>query len=123
MILNREQKAELHMKYATEPMKMLGYWKDKWNREGRYRYPSLPDPHDYIDKSWSKGERATIIKHLQAGEYYRRWMGRSECRICGKSNGSCCLTDGTYIWPQGFAHYIEKHYVKPPQEFIDHVLS
>lgn len=123
MILNKEQKAQLHMKFVGEPRKMLGYWKDKWNRKGEYRYPSLPDPHDFIDKSWDKKERDAVIAYLKSGKRNSSWMGFSTCRICGIHNGTQCLTDGTYIWPQGFAHYVEQHYVKPPQEFIDHVLS
>lgn len=33
------------------------------------------------------------------------------------------LTDGTFIWPEGFAHYLEKHAVRPPEAFVKHVLS
>ena len=35
--------------------------------------------------------------------------------------GGTDLSDGHYVWPFGFAHYVEAHGVKPPQEFIDHV--
>jgi hypothetical protein len=27
-----------------------------------------------------------------------------------------------WVWPDGFAHYLQLHAVKPPQEFVDHVL-
>ncbi len=37
--------------------------------------------------------------------------------------GSMCLTDGTYGWPQGFAHYVEAHGVRPPEEFVRHVYA
>jgi hypothetical protein len=37
--------------------------------------------------------------------------------------GSHDLTDGVFVWPEGYAHYIEKHDVKPPREFIEHVLA
>ena len=51
-----------------------------------------------------------------------KWRGYSTCRICGLSpNGSTCIADDTFVWPEGFAHYIEEHSVRPPQEFIDHV--
>ena len=33
------------------------------------------------------------------------------------------LTDGVYMWPEGLAHYLEKHNVRLPQEFVDHVLK
>lgn len=49
-------------------------------------------------------------------------MGYSPCRLCGlASNGNLDLTDGTYIWPEGLAHYVLEHSVRLPDEFIHHV--
>jgi hypothetical protein len=45
------------------------------------------------------------------------------CGIADSSMGSRDLTDGTWVWPQGLAHYVEVHNVMLPQEFIDHVLA
>jgi hypothetical protein len=36
--------------------------------------------------------------------------------------GSTCLSDGHFIWPQGLAHYVDKHSVRPPDEFVHHAL-
>ena len=33
----------------------------------------------------------------------------------------CDLTDGRWVWPQGFAHYVEVHGVRPPQAFLDDI--
>ena len=33
------------------------------------------------------------------------------------------LSDGTYVWPEGLAHYVEEHNVRLPQQFVDHVLA
>jgi hypothetical protein len=30
-------------------------------------------------------------------------------------------TDGIWLYPEGFLHYVRRHAVKPPQEFLDHV--
>jgi hypothetical protein len=40
-----------------------------------------------------------------------------------KNMGSTCRSDGTFVWPEGFAHYLEEHAVRPPQEFIQHALD
>lgn len=32
--------------------------------------------------------------------------------------GCCTLTDGVYVWPEGFAHYVESHHVRPPAAFV-----
>jgi hypothetical protein len=37
--------------------------------------------------------------------------------------GSSDLTDGTWLWPEGLAHYVRKHDVVLPEEFIAHVVS
>jgi len=33
------------------------------------------------------------------------------------------ISDGTYVWPEGLAHYVEEHNVRLPQKFVDHVLA
>lgn len=32
--------------------------------------------------------------------------------------GCCTLTDGKYLWPEGLAHYVECHAVRPPSHFV-----
>lgn len=93
----------------------LGYWAND-------RHPELPEPADFIDENWDADERRQVADYLKAGETKTMWRGFSYCRLCDKSLlGTTCLTDGTYTWPEGFAHYIEEHAVKPPEEFLAHV--
>ncbi len=119
-MLNKNDLA--HMERAAKrlgksfiPPKFVGYWYSEHE-------PELPNVADFIDDAWAKEERDVIANYLKAGKLYIGWMGWSDCRVCGKMNGSTCLTDETYIWPSGFAHYITEHNVKPPQEFIEHIL-
>ena len=97
--------------------KIVGYWK---GGDGNERYP---DPAKLVDKSWDKDERARVLAHLKAGKSAGMFKGMSMCRICGKTNGSGEQSDGVYRWPNGLAHYLTAHHVKPPQAFIDHVLK
>lgn len=96
----------------------LGYWASDL-------CPYLPQPIDFVDEDWDLDERMMVVEYLQAGEIKTQWRGGSYCRLCDRKGstgmGSKCLTDGTYTWPEGFAHYVEDHAVKPPQEFIDHI--
>jgi len=94
----------------------LGYWRTPDR-------PSYPNPVDYIDVEWDEVERDTVVRYLKAQEVLHSWRGYTGCRLCGISNGSTCLSDGVYVWPEGFSHYIEQHAVRPPQTFIDHVLK
>lgn len=82
---------------------------------------ALPWPGDFVvTEPWDG--REGVIRHLKAGRVNYSYDGWSECRLCGQANGSRDLTDGAWGWPEGFAHYVEDHGVKPSQEFIDHVL-
>ncbi len=87
-------------------------------------FPDCPPVENFIDLTWSKEERNKVVEYLGLGDEKHRFCGYSTCRICGKhNNGDACLTDGKWVWPSGLAHYLMKHSVKPPQEFIDHVLK
>lgn len=89
--------------------KVLGYWSEDVN------------PCDYVDESWDEEQRNAVILYLDSYDSLYWWRGSSRCRFCDIRNGSRCQSDGTYVWPSGFSHYLLEHGVKPPQEFILHV--
>lgn len=77
---------------------------------------ALPWPHA---TAWDPDTKARVVAHLYRGTVLHSWCGWSSCRICGKANnGSTCLTDGTWIWPEGLAHYVEAHDACLPAEFV-----
>lgn len=62
--------------------------------------------------------------YLNHGVLGRLYMGYSTCRVCGKKdNGDSEYSDGTYVWPSGFAHYVLEHQVRPPDEFVQHAIN
>lgn len=85
---------------------------------------ALPSAEEAVDPTWDDSERRLVLRHLAevptlvAAEY-----GSSSCRICSQENGNKEYSDGVYLWPEGFAHYLKDHAVKPPRAFIDHVLA
>ncbi len=83
----------------------------------------LPRVKDCVDPSWSREERERVLEHLRRGRVHDASFGFSSCRFCGQHNGTRDMTDGTYVWPEGFAHYLTHHDVKPPPYFIHHVLT
>lgn len=93
-----------------ERLRKVGFWR------GRGEDPNLPDPRSYQDPAWDSVERSKVIRYLMTGRFVTAYMGSSRCRFCGQTNGSTELTDGVWLWPDGFAHYLEEHDVKPPQE-------
>ena len=99
----------------------VGYWREPGLVASLVS--SLPLAQDFVDPSWSSSpERPVVLAYLKRGRVHEQWMGWSDCRLCGKSNGTKCLTDGVFVWPEGFAHYVEAHGVRPDATFVDHIL-
>lgn len=98
-------------------MRKVGFW--IWDS----------DPEKLVDPGWDPAERAKVIAYLRAGETLEAWLGYAYCRMgCfgGRMSGemgSRDFTDGVWVWPEGFAHYLEVHQVKPPAEFVRWALS
>lgn len=127
-----------------KPYKFLGYW-HAVGRDPESGLPSIPNeflmdqfdryeatcgagvlpfPWDFVG-TWDEAERIAVLAHLKTGETFESWRGNSWCRFeCDVKHlaGYRDMTDGTYVWPEAFPHYIEAHNVMPPKEFLDHVL-
>ncbi|ONH32489.1 hypothetical protein [Pseudofrankia asymbiotica] len=99
---------------ARSGLILIGYWAGK-GAEG------WPSPGDFIDANWDADERDLVADYLRRGFVHGAYMGVSPCRICGRDNGSLELSDGTYVWPEGLAHYLTDHGVRPPKPFVAHV--
>jgi hypothetical protein len=101
-------------------VRLIGYW-----CYAPDRLPDLddpwPDPRDLIDESWDSRERERVASYFEQGFEVRQYMGSSECRLCGACNGSTESMDGAYLWPEGLAHYVREHSVKPPDEVLVHI--
>lgn len=91
----------------------IGYW--AWRGSG------WPDVRGYVDETWDESERLDTVLYLRQGLVARAYLGPSECRFCGRRNGSLELTDFVYLWPEGLAHYVKDHGVRLPVQFVEHV--
>jgi hypothetical protein len=103
----------------------IGYWatnKDPLRDSYETRGIFLPWPEDYIDPEWHGHERNLVIAHLRNAPDVARHKNFAACRICGLRVGSTDKSDDTYIWPSGLAHYVEDHGVRPPPEFVMHII-
>jgi hypothetical protein len=96
-------------------MKRIGYW-----REFEDSKEDLPWPTEGRLPSETKQE---LGKYLMEGKLYEEWKGSSRCRICGKANGSTCLINGDFIYPEGYSHYILEHNISPDLDLLAVVLE
>lgn len=69
-----------------------------------------------------------VIEYLKNGHRATYFMGYARCRFecelsCRKELGCAELTDGQWYWPEGLAHYVEKHNVLLPPQFMQHLIG
>jgi hypothetical protein len=85
-------------------------------------FDNLPDPRDLVDPNWPLQERELIAAYLDAAPNVEHWMGYAYCRLgCEGGYGTTDKSDGVYLWPEGLSHYVLKHSVRLPEEFIRHI--
>jgi hypothetical protein len=101
-------------------MKLIGYWTSESD-------PELPNPRDLVRPGWLGVERENLIRYLMNASFFRGSWGHSSCRFhCGVDDtdmGSSELTDGEWVWPEGLVHYVDRHEVLLPEDFIDYCRS
>lgn len=102
-------------------LKPVGFWRSE-------REPDLPHPRNLVDVSWSSEERASVLLYLgdaYVGPYHSCGMSWSRLGCPGHPDdiGTLDLTDGTFLFPEGFAHSIRVHAVRPPDVFSHHLRS
>ncbi len=85
---------------------------------------TLPRPQLLVSGQDS-AEVAMVARYLRAGSTIVAYPEPSFCRFdCGEVDmGSRDLTDGTFVWPDGLVHYVERHGVRLPGHFVAHALA
>jgi hypothetical protein len=103
--------------------RFIGFWASSPDPDAdAQRAILLPWPEDFVDETWDAEERERVVKYLKKAPFVEHWKGLSNCRLgCSKDNGYRDHGDGTFVWPEGFVHYVENHGVRPPEEFVEHV--
>jgi hypothetical protein len=85
----------------------IGYWRSEF-------YENYPMP---VADTARPGQAEIIarLKGAMVTGYWQQFRGRSNCRLCGKSNGSKELEiirgDVKYHIPEGYLHYLEDNNV------------
>lgn len=92
----------------------IGYW--------AYRGEEGPSP--VADTALP--DQAEVIARLKAAMdrgYWEHYRGWSNCRLCGKPNGTRELEiisgDTKYKIPEGYLHYLEDHHVGYDPRLLD----
>lgn len=106
----------------------VGFWADPRDPED-----DRPHPSTFVDKEWGKTVASRVVALYIRSAFLESFeLGYSFCRLCESSKGAnrhsirmgcCTMTDGKYVWPEGLAHYVTVHAVRPPSEFVDRAVK
>lgn len=99
-------------------LEVLGWWFSP------FAPSTLPRPQALVG-GWEPRARDLVLRYLRAGKVLVRYPDASFCRFeCGETAmGKSDLTDGRHVWPEGLAHYVERHDVRLPESFVAHVAA
>ena len=96
----------------------LGYW-NPLGEDG----PAI-SPLALVDPGWAAEERALLVRYLRGGAVVREVLGYASDHFAGRLSsremGCAERTDGTWMWPEGLAIYVERYKVRLPEAFLIH---
>ncbi len=97
-------------------LEVLGFWFSP------FAPSTLPRPQGLV-AALDPPRRERVLRYLRGGKVLVRYPEASFCRFeCGETAMGCCdLSDGRFVWPEGLAHYVERHDVRLPDAFVAHV--
>lgn len=114
-----EKEKNLKLKQATlnqNTFYPIGFWHSD-------RETFFPHPRVFIGEALGLDIKEKLSKHIANSLVLKHYRGASPCRICNKWVGSRENTDGLFIFPEGFAHYISEHDLLPPKIFLEYALG
>jgi hypothetical protein len=80
-------------------------------------------PRHLVDPGWASAEQPQIVRYLSEAPAIAHFCGLSYCRFGCGANGSAERSDGVWVWPEGLAHYLDRHDVRLPEDFVAHMRS
>jgi hypothetical protein len=95
--------------------KRIGYWRQSIESNEDLPWPTI--------RKLPQETKNKVLSFLGKGKVIDMWKGYSNCRICDKMNGSTCLQNKGFIYPEGYAHYIKDHNVMPDAELLAEILT
>lgn len=96
--------------------KLIGFWANKEGDSSQLPYP--------IKNTFEDNRLLEMTaNYLDNGEKINHYLGFSCCRICGERLGTSDCSDGTYVWPEKLSHYLIKHKVSLPLNFVNHIIE
>jgi hypothetical protein len=134
------RRGDLKVKWSPS-RHLIGYWCDDllasmraWGEPVAEGAEAVPEdvmsdggffihPRHLVDPGWASEEQPRIVRYLSEAPAIAHFCGLSYCRFGCGANGSAEHSDGVWVWPEGLAHYLARHDVRLPQDFVAHMRS
>jgi hypothetical protein len=101
-------------------LKAIGYWMTGLDDELQ------PAPQELVGEMPAE-HRGRLIAYLAAGMIHEQYLGYTWCRVGCQIDpaqlGTKELSDGTWVWPEGLAHYVREHRILLPEVFVCDALT
>ncbi|MFI5297740.1 MAG: hypothetical protein ACHREM_06530 [Polyangiales bacterium] len=83
------------------------------------------DVTQMVNSAWDSRERAVVAKYLRRGPIGQTlsYNIEAKCPFCSHHSIERGAFDDVYCWSTDWVHYVEQHDVKPPADFVAHVLK
>ena len=105
-------------------LQRIGFWaeQEELGEDDAPEHPGAwPHPRELPKRDWDPALKDRICAYLGSGRVLDSYMGFACCRFrdCrGQNLGTSDCSDGTWLWPEGFEHYIAVHDISLPEEFL-----
>lgn len=102
---------------------IIGFWQESFPGDDNERWPHSR----YFVGQWDDHDKKEILEYMAQAvviEEPPSWDGYKyviHCQMCGFVVDGSIVTDGQWQWPATFSHYVEKHDIVPPKEFVDSI--
>ena len=105
----------------THELHPFGFWRVRDDAPDDSRPWPVPSPH-----ALPASARSIVRRYLTAHACIESFeLAPAACRLaCGAHRiGHATLTDGVFVWPEGFVHYFDEHGVHPPPAVVAAALA
>ena len=102
-------------------LQLIGFWTAPEEFGEDSDYPAAwPHPRELPKRDWDPALKRRVCAYLESGRQIARYMGYSNCRFpnCVERLGTADCSDETWVWPEGFEHYIAEHDISLPEQFL-----
>jgi hypothetical protein len=104
-------------RFAQWPYRWFGFFSEDHDS-------SIPPVDEFIDQDWRPSDWEQLANYVaHAPVVLASAMLPVKCPLCDESylDPGSYSSDGEWLWPTSLAHYVTRHYVRPPDALIEHI--